>query len=185
MRKVERVVVFWTAEDRLSFISSELAAGRLRQGWGIPGAKLTENGRAMAFDPWAQSFLTAGKKYWDWTGSIDDCKRRHSILARMLQIERGDLIVVPKMPSAEEFSIARADGDYKFDDSRFEDYYPDFGHVIPVDTSSIKSFRTRSSTDAAAIATKFRHYRSAVNNVNDTVYADKIRRIYAVESASI
>ena len=175
-----RVVIFWTeAKDNHAWQLSELHQGRLRQGWGVPGTQLVENGAALPYAEWARNFMAAGREYWGESPDPDYTRTRYSILSRMLPLKRGDLVVVPRMPRAESFTIARVTKGYEFDESQFH-RVKDFGHVVHVDPDSLRTFDSRSPATAAAVASQFRNYRSAVNNINNRDYAGQIRALYDV-----
>ncbi len=176
------VTVFWTAEDNLPYLLSELLQGRLRQGWGARGMQLAEDGVPLSFNTWAENYTVAAQKTWSVATDIDYCKARFSILSRMLTLRRGDLIIVPRMPRVGEFCIARVSDGYIFDESQF-DRINDFGHVVRIDKNNLKSYRHTSSPETAALAAKFRHYRSAVSNIRDEKYAAMTRSLYSTSIA--
>jgi hypothetical protein len=173
-----RVAIFWTDENTHPWLLSEFLEGRLRQGWGAPGMHLTENGILLDLDRWSANFAAEASKQWNWNLGINDCRNRYRILRRLGDLRKGDLVVVPRMPRQEEFTIAKVGQGYMFDDSQFH-RVKDFGHVVQVEKDSLRSFGYRSSPETAAIAAKFRHYRSAVNNIQDAEYAAKIQDLYA------
>lgn len=106
---------FWNIDTGVrEFLSAELNAGRLRQGWGYDSrldlnlleSKLkTKN----VFDPEEQSA-------WNRCSPI------------LLYIKKGDLVVVKNIPSADMFTIVEVIGDYWFQISEKGDY----GHILPV-----------------------------------------------------
>lgn len=179
-----KVVVFWTDDNRRTWISSELSAGRLRQGWGIPGSELTENGDLISFTKWAERFAPSAKNAWGGNPDANWMKNRYGILCRMVALREGDLAVVPRMPDTDEFTIARVTQGYVFDDRHFHTPpqtmvgVKDYGHVVRVDPKGLVTFGYGASPEARSIAAKFRRYRSAVNNVRDDQYANTICNLF-------
>ncbi|MGR3914008.1 MAG: restriction endonuclease [Gammaproteobacteria bacterium] len=149
------IVVFRTADlDDLKkrfgdseMLFKELEAGRLRQGWGASGFSLLD----------AQGKHKIGKKEWEknyqkcWGGKPS--ARRYSALTPMLEIEEGDVVVMPKQPAHDQFCVARVTGKYRFEEDNLLDN--DFGHVIPVAPDSVRTFDFRASTDAYTVSSLF------------------------------
>lgn len=135
--------VFRTADDD-GWLYGELTKGRLRQGWGVRGLALTRDDKPV------------GKAYWEEmhreVGWGDPSPRRFAILRRMLEIGSGDIVVIPKMPQWNQFSIARVSGDYRFENWHDRD---DFGHILPVDPKSVREFNYRSDDDAYLVSGVF------------------------------
>lgn len=143
-----------------NFIQKELAEGRLRQGWGpVP---LKPEGASNKYDP--QSYVDAYCKAWG-NDLKDEARKRYNILYPMLEINPGDLIVIPKMPDARHFTIAESSGTYQFDleTPLNELKIDDFGHVIPVKTKKV--FGYEAGLEAREVSKSFRAYQSAVNNI--------------------
>ena len=113
------------------WLYDELAEGRLRQGWGAPGLGLTTvDGEPVKKGDWEAAY----RQREDWG---DPSPRRFAILRRMLELDRGDIVVMPKMPAWDQFTIACASGGYRFEVAGGRD---DFGHVIPVYPDSVRTF---------------------------------------------
>lgn len=144
-----------------AFLVSELTDyGRLRQGWGVSGLDAT--GASWDLDVRARSrflqgYLVAMWKYWDMI-TDEDVRRilagqregsehgllvvlhaflrqaagRYSILHRMVQMNRGDVVFVPRMPDDRSFVVARVAGPgYEFEDRSGQPatWRRDFGHI--------------------------------------------------------
>ena len=172
-----KVTIVWTAAEQQSWLRTELMQGRLRQGWGGPNTQLTEKGIVVSHTIWAKRFSDWVASVWGEAVSSEDSKKRHSILLRMVSPQRGDLVVVPRLPHTEEFVIGKVGDGYTFDDSQF-DRTQDFGHTMRLYKESLRTFGYKSSPEAKLIVAKFRHYRSAVNNVADPAYAQVIQTLY-------
>lgn len=86
------LTVFRTDEGN-EWLHGELAEGRLRQGWGAPGLDLTS---ALGHPVEKGQWEAAHRGWADWR---DPSPRRFSILRRMLELDCGDVVVIPKMPT--------------------------------------------------------------------------------------
>jgi hypothetical protein len=153
-----------------AFLVKELTEhGRLRQGWGTPGLDLTK----LTFH---DNFVIAMRKYWSsipestieelrardvWDdgeliGLLDNCYReaegRFKILRRMLQMGRGDVVLVPGLPD-HRFAVARIADNYTFEDrsaiARTYVWEHDFGHCRKV--RDVRTFQHGPSTLPAGI----------------------------------
>ena len=143
--------------DSNEFVQRELQVGRLRQGWSPPGTSLLDDyGEERDKEEWEQAYREA----WNEAPS----KLRHAILRRMLDInsQNGDIVICPKAPDHEHFTIARAYGKYDFEDN---DVHRDFGHVIPVRDQRVVS--NWHDEDARTIFEQFKraYSRAAVTQV--------------------
>ncbi len=100
----------WT--DHIKFLAKELEQGRLRQGWGYDEGQNLHN---FTFDGGAARNL------------------------RMLDVKRGDLLLVPRLPEWHRVSIVEATEDWKAG-YRFEiaPGIGDLGHIFPA--RPVKSF---------------------------------------------
>ena len=144
-----------TDEENAGWLYTELTEGRLRQGWGAPGFALeTADGRRVEKTQWEAAY----KAHWEEDPSL----RRFAILTRMLDMEAGDVVVVPKMPEWNQFTIARVSGPYWF---KADQEREDFGHIVPVHPESIRTFGYRADNDAFLVSSLFAraHHRSPVS----------------------
>ena len=136
------------------WLYSELKEGRLRQGWGPPGLDLTRDGERVDKADWE-----AAHRKIDWG---DPSPKRFAILSRMLDVGRRDIVVIPKMPGWNQFSIARVSGEYRFEVADGRD---DFGHIVPVDPDSVRTFNYHADDDTFLVSGLFSRasHRSAVS----------------------
>ena len=109
--------------DSNEFVQRELKQGRLRQGWSPHGTSLlNSDGQERNVEEWKQAYQTA------WGESPSP--RRYGILRRMLNMKKQDIVICPKAPDYRHFTIAKANGSYRFEDQHCP--VDDFGHIIPV-----------------------------------------------------
>lgn len=179
-----RVMVIRTADEEKEWILKELKAGRLRQGWGLEGSQLAEDGSPIPAESWVERYTAAVRKHWDQKASTRDSAKRYRILSGMLNLREGDLVVVPKMPAPGEFAIVRVAGRYTFQREHFKTKTNDFGHVIPVEVSSIRYFPHSSSLEARLISNKFKGYQAAVNNVWDEAFSAAVASLMSSKKAA-
>ncbi len=184
---MKKVFVFRTADDHKKNLWDDIANnGILRQGWGIPGSRLSKDGNAISFNDWFNSFNLASQKVWDYTYEEKEAERRYNIITRMLEIDEESLVVVPKMPDWNNFVILKIKGKYSFDDTAVEnrnlDYGEDFRHQIGVETGDIKCFSYNSCHEAEAICKSLRGYQSAVNRVNSEDFKEYVHILSKKES---
>ncbi len=113
--------VFRIASD-VDFVQNELQKGCLRQGWSPPCTSLLNaDGSGRNREEWTKAYQRAY--------NASPSSRRHAILRRMLDINEGDLVFIPKAPRYGYFTIVEVSGDYRFE---VASGYKDFGHIIPV-----------------------------------------------------
>ena len=156
--------VFRTDEDNVDWIYKEMTEGRLRQGWGAPGFALTTpDGLRTEKGQWEERY----KVSWE----VEPSPMRYSILIRMLKVKEGDVVVVPKMPESNQFTIARVSGEYWFE---ADEDRKDFGHIVPVRRDSVRTFGYRADNEAFLISGLFSraNHRPAVSFCN---YADQVK----------
>ena len=141
----EWFTVFRTDEND-GWLYSELVSGRLRQGWGAPGLALVKpDGQRVGKVDWE----AAHKRHENWG---NPSPMRFAILSRMLEVGPLDIVVVPKMPEWNQFTIASVSEEYRFELSTGP---KDFGHVIPVDPDSVRTFDYRADNDAFLVSGLF------------------------------
>lgn len=183
------VYVFWTQYKRpdvRKWKALELHEGRLRQGWGGPGTQLVEAGLQVSNETWIPR-VTSWIRSWDVSESrkrrdIETAESRHTILSRMLNFQQGDLLVIPRMPTDDEVTLALVTGGYRWEPVEHPAArahgLPDFGHVVEVDASRLVTIPREGTADACLLAGKFTCYRSAISPVASPVYAQTAWRIY-------
>lgn len=134
--------VFRTDEN-CGWLYTELTEGRLRQGWGVPGLGLrTAGGGEVSKAEWADAY----RAHTDWG---NPSRMRFAILSRMIEMHEGDIVVVPKMPQWNQFTVARVSGEYLFEP---DGDHGDFGHIVPVDPVSVRTFDYRANNDAFLVS---------------------------------
>ncbi|RMH32583.1 MAG: restriction endonuclease [Nitrospirae bacterium] len=143
---------------------------KLRQGWGVKGLQLLEDGNPIPQETWASRYKEA------FNDPDVEVLRRYSILRRMLEIEKGDYLVIPKTVDNATFTICQAANRYYFDKDSQETFWDDFRHVIPV--LNPKNYSYSSSQQAIVIASKFRAYQSAISNIWNTKVIEAIEALY-------
>ena len=148
--------------DCYDLIKKELLEHKvLRQGWGFDGMDL-RNGEGIFAQTW------------------DNGERRCRIISPMLNINPGDIIIIPKLNIdsplgdwemsyewAHTFTIVRCKEGYSFAPISTAGYSGDerndFGHMIGVEL--LGSFSYAHNDSARTVSAKFKAYRKAVNNV--------------------
>lgn len=161
-----RYYVVRTDDEEKQWIWKEMQNGRLRQGWGISGTSLTDNGKAIDEELWCKRYQESSLREWGHDATVDEAVGRYRILSRFRQMTQGDIIVIPKMPEFEGFTLATVSGTYAFDSEPKERRHKstdDYRHVLAIDPSSCKSFHYASSDDARVVQRMMRAYQSAVN----------------------
>ena len=132
-------------DENDGWLYHELLAGRVRQGWGAIGcALLTADGRQVEKTTFEEGYKAAYGK--------EPSPRRFAILNGMLYLKSGDVVVVPKMPVWNQFTIARVSEGYKFDSGGDLD---DYRHIVHVDPKSVRTFDYRADEDAYRISGLF------------------------------
>lgn len=161
------IVIFRTyreAQDQLrSDLYRELDCGRLRQGWGLvahPSMRLLDDqGDLIPQSAWEDNYRGICH---DWG---NPSPHRYTILTRMLELERDDVIIVPNMPNDMHFTLARVTEGYRFEVFIQHDgnEHEDFGHIINVEPG--EAHRYDESNHTHSIADGIKPYRDAVNIV--------------------
>ena len=147
MSSFEYMVIFRTGDAWQDVLYEELRKGMVRQGWGTANlALLDKDGNRIPKDQWTQNYLKDFNE--------EPTPRRHSALTPMLELVTNDLIVLPKMPNNQKMSIARVNGCYRFERTS-EHLKHDFGHIIPVDPSSVRTFNYHDNDDAYTVSRLF------------------------------
>lgn len=162
----------WRLADRESdgFYAerAELLEGRLRQGWGFPGGDIR-----LDRDSYLNAWKAAG---WpldenEKSRSIGPM-RRYSVLKRMREIQRDDLIVIPRVSvevdgDGDFFTIATVVNTYSFE---VLDGFADFGHIIGVDPKRLRSYRYDRDAGTRELGSKLTGmypYGRAVSRIGD------------------
>ncbi len=144
--------IFFRVLNDSDYIQGELKKGILRQGWGNSTSQIRdENGN--------------DKPYEDWR--LEDSNRKKTKfnnIRKLLEINKGDIIVIPKVPHHDTFTICQANGDYYFDLNHDID---DFGHCIPIDVTTLKEFSYHTNRHAEIVHSKLRAYQRSINFVGE------------------
>ena len=147
--------VFRTNESTVDWLYEEVIAGRLRQGWGAPGLALSRvNGGWIEKSVWEEAY----RAQWQENPS----PKRYAILSYMLDFNDGDIVVLPKMPKSNQFTIARVSRGYHFDAHGDRQ---DFNHVVRLSPESVRTFHYQADEDAYLISGLFSraNHRSAIS----------------------
>ena len=165
------VYVFRIADN--DFVHNELKQGRLRQGWGDSNSNLM----ILSEEEWIDLKCTKD--------DFEDNRRYYSSkyrnLYNMLNIEKDDILVIPKAPVYNCFTICSAAGKYCFIEPKGfagNDYY----HTIPIDQSSIREFNYHANEHCEIIHAKLRAYQSPVNNVWNELFIASAQILIVSES---
>ena len=169
--------IFRTHEGN-AWLHEELLAGRLRQGWGVPGLSLIA-GHDKPVDK--RKWEAAYRKRTDWG---DPSPKRFAILNRMLELDDGDIVVMPKMPAWDKFTVARVSGRYRFEIARDRN---DFGHIISVYQDSVRSFAHRANDQAFLVSALFSraNHRAAVSFCYGAEQVSAVRRLLEMPGSEV
>lgn len=137
------------------FVINELKVGRVRQGWGATEMALLKSGDEVSEKEWIDKYLWKDESY-------EIKKRKYFNLKNMLNMTKGDIIIIPRYPQWEEFTVATVKETYKFN---VPSEINDFGHIIEIDNLTKKSVSYNSSEESKKIKAKFRAYQNPINNV--------------------
>ena len=141
----------------IDFVQDELKIGRLRQGWSPLGTSLRNaDGSVRNKEEWTKAYQIACGE--------SPSSHRYAILSRLLDMNIGDLVFVPKAPAYGSFTIAEVSGDYRFEVALD---YKDFGHIIPV--KNLREVANWYNSDSQTIYELFKsaYSRPAVTQVQD------------------
>ena len=151
---MSKVFVFRIADN--DFVRSELKKGRLRQGWGDSKSSLLE----LSQDAWVNIKCANDESHSNHKYYIS----KYRNISKMLDINKGDILIIPKAPCYSQFTICCASGGYSFTEPiGYDD--DDYFHTIPVEISSIREFSYHADESCKIIHAKMRAYQSPVNSV--------------------
>ncbi len=147
-----------------NFLIEELFEhGRLRQGWGSEhdghNLDLRQDEKV-----WYENYIMLSHRIWNENDVYcEDAVGRRNILAQMLEMEKGNLIFVPKIPDDSKFTVVKVKSKYYF---RVPPKKCVHGHVIEV--GELRTFTYENNNmECGLSAIKFRPYRRAINEVKD------------------
>ena len=166
----KRFTIFRTDTDKENskWLHEEVLRGRLRQGWGKRGLRLlTEHGAPIDKEEWETAYREVFEK--------EASSKRFGILTKMLELRKGSIVVMPKMPGPGKFTVALVSGTYDF---KLPQEYPDFGHIVPVEPNNVRSF-DRNENDQAAIVSSVL-FRTGGGNTDAVSFCDTPETLSAV-----
>lgn len=137
-------------------VRNDIVLGKLRQGWGKSEMSLLKNDEIVSKDEWRNNFPQ------EWDCSDEYINRKYDNLKIMLDMKKDDVIIIPKFPSWDSFSVVKVADGYKFEMPKTVD---DFGHYIEIDFDSLRSFKYGFDDSSTKIHSKLRAYQSPLNNV--------------------
>lgn len=154
-------------------VRNDIILGKLRQGWGKSQMFLLKNGEVISKEEWGNNFPK------EWDCSDEYINRKYDNLKIMLEIKKDDLLIIPKFPSWDSFSVVKASSSYKFEIPKTDD----FGHYIEIDLNSLKSFKYVSNPFSNAIHSKLRAYQSPLNNIWNKEIIECSQKLLEMESS--
>lgn len=165
------------------YFKENLEKGILRQGWGVENLSLLdENGEVRNQKEW----VNACPESWRTT---DEARRylrnKNSNLRKMLEMKEGDIILIPKFPKWNMFSLYRVTGKYYFE---LEKEYEDYGHCIPVEIATTypyeidKCFTYNGNEATKIIHSKLRGYQTSINSVYNEEIIKAIESLLQIKS---
>lgn len=163
---VWRITTDW---NEFALIHKELMKNHiLRQGWGLDG---------MRIDKTFADFHAAWPENW---GDEPACKKRFNILYPMMEIQEGDIIIVPRVDMEcdhprNAFIVSRCIGTYNFEPLQLKNGWADFGHYISVEV--LFSCDNEFNNDSLVIRSKFHGYQSAINRVKDADFMHAVEHL--------
>lgn len=131
--------------DKSDLIKELFDNGKLRQGWGEEYDDMSLDLKQVTDDQslkiWAKNYI---KLAWRVGGErIKSCKKacgRYEILKVMKEVGKGDIVIIPRVPDNDHFTIAMVKEGYNFE--KFNGFIG-HGHVIDVynDKDRLKKFK--------------------------------------------
>lgn len=165
------------------YFKENLEKGILRQGWGVENLSLlTESGEIKSQEEW----VNACPESWR---TSDEARRylrnKNNNLRKMLEMKEGDIILIPKFPEWDTFSLYRVSGKYCFD---LEKEKGDYGHYIPVEIAKEKPeeidkyFTYNGNDDTKVVHSKLRGYQTSINSVYNEEIIKAIKNLLQIKS---
>ncbi len=140
------------------FILEEIKKGRLRQGWGANTMSLINpKNEIVSPEEWSDNYFWKG-------GELATIKRKYNNLKTMLNMAKGDFVIIPKYPDWGTFTIAKIKSHYKFE-MPLDKTINDYGHLLEIE--EMREFKYSKNNSTQSIASKFRAYQSPLNNVHN------------------
>lgn len=165
------------------YFKENLEKGILRQGWGLENLSLlTESGEIRSQEEW----VNACPESWRTT---DEARRylrnKNNNLRKMLEMKEGDIILIPKFPEWDTFSLYRVSGKYYFN---LEKEKGDYGYCIPVEIAKEKPeeidkyFTYNGNDDTKVVHSKLRGYQTSINSVYNEEIIKAIKNLLQIKS---
>lgn len=164
------------------YFKENLEKGILRQGWGVENLSLlNENGEIRSHEEWVN---TCPENWRDTDEARRYLRNKNTNLRKMLEMKEGDIILIPKFPEWNMFSLYRVTGKYYFDLEEKGDY----GHCIPVEIATMaqdeidKCFTYNGNDNTKIIHSKLRGYQTAINSVYNSEVISAIESLLQIKS---
>ena len=165
------------------YFKKNLEKGILRQGWGVENLSLlTESGEIRSQEEWVNAYPESWR-------TTDEARRylrnKNNNLRKMLEMKEGDIILIPKFPEWDTFSLYRVSGKYYFD---LEKEKGDYGHCIPVEIAKEKPeeidkyFTYNGNDDTKVVHSKLRGYQTSINSVYNEEIIKAIKNLLQIKS---
>lgn len=183
MKKKVNYYIFRIDYSKRDYFKKNLEKGILRQGWGVENLSLlTENGEIRNQEEW----INACPKNWRTTDEARKYLRnKNTNLRKMLDMKEEDIILIPKFPEWNMFSLYRVTGKYYFN---LEETAMDYGHCIPVKIATqysdeIDKCFTYNGNDATkVIHSKLRGYQTSINSIYNKEIINAIETLLQIKS---
>lgn len=175
--------IFRIDYSKQKYFKENLEKGILRQGWGVENLSLLdENGEVRNQEEW----VNACPESWR---NTDEARRylrnKNTNLRKMLEMKEGDIILIPKFPVWNMFSLYRVTGKYYFN---LEETAVDYGHCIPVKIATTypyeidKCFTYNGNDETKKIHSKLRGYQISINSVYNEEIIKAIESLLQIKS---
>ncbi len=177
---VQKYAVIRTDDSSRSLLAREIVEGRLRQGWGVSGTSLSAAGAVTDEATWIENYRPAARSAWGEDITEPDAKKRYRILIPMVDLCKGDVVLVPKLHSWDHFVMGTVSSGYEFDDRPHEqrgELLDDFRHVVHLAPGSIMEFSYTCTPEARTVKKKMRAYQAAVTRVHNKELIEAIDKL--------
>ena len=88
--------------EKEEVINDIIKLGKLRQGWGKSQMSLLKNDEIISKEEWRNNFPE------EWDCSDKYINKKYDNLKIMLNIKKDDVIIIPKFPTWDSLSVAKA-----------------------------------------------------------------------------
>lgn len=143
-----------------TYVKEQLKKGYLRQGWGTKDLSFLDlDNNLVSKETWINNF----PKFWQ--VSKEYIGRKYDNLKLMMNMKIGDIIIIPKFPTYDSFTVGKVLETYKFVEPEVN--INDFYHLIKLDFNSMRAFKYNLDDNTKAIHKRLRAYQSPLNNVKN------------------